>query len=187
VAVEEYRQVIDEVCAFLGGEREDLLDRLRRQMLEAAQQLNFERAAWLRDAIRSADEILIGQQLITGAVEANNLCIIYPSATEGCNEVFLVRHGRLIEQLCAPHELVAMQNALHELLQHAAQLGTAPSIVGNAEVDQINIISRWIHHHSNDRAFFPFPQSLADEVQRTQFVAQICASLFHAESPESTE
>jgi DNA polymerase-3 subunit epsilon len=66
-------------------------------------------------------------------------------------------------------------------------LGTAPCIVGNAEVDQINIISRWIHHHSNDRAFFPFPQSLADEVQRTQFVAQICASLFHAESPESTE
>jgi DNA polymerase-3 subunit epsilon len=184
VAVEEYRQVIDEVCAFLGGEREDLLDRLRRQMLEAAQQLNFERAAWLRDAIRSADEILIGQQLITGAVEANNLCIIYPSATEGCNEVFLVRHGRLIEQCCVLHELVAMQNALHELLQHAAQLGTAPSIVGNAEVDQINIISRWIHHHSDDRAFFPFPQSLADEVQRTRFVAQICASLFRAESTE---
>jgi DNA polymerase-3 subunit epsilon len=35
--------------------------------------------------------------------------------------------------------------------------------VGKAEVDQINIISRWIHHHSNDRAFFPLQQALTDE------------------------
>jgi len=42
-------------------------------------------------------------------------------------------------------------------------LGDAPSIVGKAEVDQINIISRWIHHHSADRAFFPFQQALMNE------------------------
>src|SRR5205823_2151098 len=93
----EYARVIEQVCAFLGGEREDLLDRMRRQMLEAAQQLNFERAAWLRDTIRSADEVLIGQRLITGAVEANNLFIVYPSAKEEHNELFLIRHGRLVE------------------------------------------------------------------------------------------
>src|SRR5436305_14751100 len=51
----EYGRDIEQVCAFLGGEREDLLDRMRRQMLEAAQQLNFESAAWLPDTIRSAD------------------------------------------------------------------------------------------------------------------------------------
>ena len=98
----EYAKVIEQICAFLGGEREDLLDRLRRQMLEASQQMNYERAAWLRDTIRSADEVLIGQRLITGAVEANNLFIVYPSAREDHNELFLVRHGRgysVFEQL----------------------------------------------------------------------------------------
>jgi DNA polymerase III subunit epsilon len=160
---EEYRKVIEEVCAFLGGEREDLLDRLRRQMLEASQQLNFERAAWLRDTIRSADEVLIGQRLITGAVEANNLIIIYPSAKEQHNELFLIRHGRLLEQRCIPHEPEAMKLSVHELLKRATSPGEPPSIVGKAEVDQINIISRWIHHHSNDRAFFPFQQALTDE------------------------
>ncbi len=94
--VEQYQAIIAQVCAFLGGEREDLMERLRRQMFEASQQLNFERAAWLRDIIRGADEVLIGQRLITGAVEANNLFIVYPSAQEGCNEIFLIRHGRLI-------------------------------------------------------------------------------------------
>ena len=160
---EAYRQVMDEVCAFLGGEREDLLDRLRRQMLEASQALNFERAAWLRDTIRSADEVLIGQQLITGAVESNNLFIVYPSAQEGHNELFLIRHGRLVHQLCVAHEPEVTKAAVRELLQAAAVLGEPPSIVGKAEVDQINIISRWIHRHSNDRAFFPFQHALADE------------------------
>ncbi|GCE17061.1 exonuclease domain-containing protein [Dictyobacter kobayashii] len=164
---EAYRQVVEQVCAFLGGEREDLLERLRRQMFEAAQQLNFERAAWLRDAVRSADEVLIGQRLITGAVEANNLFIVYPSAQEGCNEIFLIRHGRLIEQSCVPHEPNQMQTALNALLQRAIELGEPPSIVGKAEVDQINIISRWLHHHSNDRAFFPFQHVLtsSDEME----------------------
>jgi DNA polymerase-3 subunit epsilon len=159
----EYSKTIEEVCAFLGGEREDLLDRLRRQMLEASQQLNFERAAWLRDTIRSADEVLIGQRLITGAVEANNLIILYPSAREGHNELFLIRHGRLVEQRCIPHGPEAMKLSVREMLVLAASLGEPPKIVGKAEVDQINIISRWIHHHSNDRAFFPFQQALADE------------------------
>jgi DNA polymerase-3 subunit epsilon len=159
----EYSKTIEEVCAFLGGEREDLLDRLRRQMLEASQQLNFERAAWLRDTIRSADEVLIGQRLITGAVEANNLFIVYPSAQEGCNELFLIRHGRLVEQRRIPHEPEATKAVVRELLALAATLGELPSIVGKAEVDQINIISRWIHRHSDDRAFFPFQQALMDE------------------------
>ncbi len=168
---EAYQEVIAQICAFLGGEREDLLERLRRQMMEAAQQLNFERAAWLRDAIKCADEVLIGQRLITGAIEANNLFIVYPSAQEGSNEIFLIRHGRLVEQCCVPHEREAMVQAIFTLLPVAEQLGAPPSVVGKAEVDQINIISRWIHHHSSDRAFFPFQHALSDETEM-QMLAQ---------------
>ena len=167
VDADEYHKVIEQVCAFLGGEREDLLERLRRQMHEAAHNLNFERAAWFRDAIRSADEVLIGQRLITGAVEANNLFIVYPSATEGHNELFLIRHGRLVQQRAVLHEPQAMKQAVYEFLAVAAALGDAPSIVGKAEVDQINIISRWIHRHSDDRAFFSFQNALTD-AQATQ-------------------
>src|SRR2546430_8018172 len=169
----EYARVIEQVCAFLGGEREDLLNRLRRQMLEASQQMNYERPAWLRDTIRSADEVLIGQRLITGAVEANNLFIVYPSAKEDHNELFLIRHGRLVEQRCIPHELEPMQTAVHELLAIATTLGDPPSIVGKAEVDQINIISRWIHRHSDDRAFFPLQPALTDNDEARRLAQHI--------------
>src|SRR5206468_4298652 len=115
---------------------------------------------WFRDAMRSADEVLIGQRLITGAVEANNLFIIYPSSQEECDELFLIRHGRLVELRRVLHEQSAIQQALRELLEVASRLGKPPDMVGQAEVDQINIISRWIHRHSDDRAFFPFQHAL---------------------------
>jgi DNA polymerase III subunit epsilon len=168
-----YHKVIEEVCAFLGGEREDLVERLRRQMFEASQQLNFERAAWLRDALRSVDELLIGQRLITGAIEANNLFIVYPSARAGHNEIFFVRHGRLVGQECTPHEPQAMRSRVHALLEQAALLGEPPSIVGKAEVDQINIISRWLHRHSDDRAFFPFQHALANSDEAERLVQRV--------------
>ncbi len=168
-----YQKTIEEVCAFLGGEREDLMDRLRRQMLEASQMLNFERAAWLRDTIRSVDEILIGQRLITGAVEANNLLIVYPSARENSDELFLIRHGRLIDQRCVAHIAEEVGTAVEDLLQIASTLGEPPGIVGQAEVDQINIISRWIHHHSEDRAFFPLQCALSDKNEISPLIQRI--------------
>jgi DNA polymerase-3 subunit epsilon len=144
-------------------------------MHEASQQLNYERAAWFRDAMRSADEVLIGQRLITGAVEANNLLILYPSSEEEHDELFLIRHGRLAEQRRISHELGAMTQAVRDLLATAVSLGKPPDMVGQAEVDQINIISRWIHRHSDDRAFFPFQQALNDEQSIQLLVEQIWA------------
>jgi DNA polymerase-3 subunit epsilon len=173
VEVEAYQKMIADVCAFLGGEREDLLERLRRQMFEAAQNLQFERAAWLRDTIKSAEEVLTGQRLITGAVESNNLLIVYPSAEDGQNEIFLIRHGRLAAQKRTPHELAAMQPAIYELLTIARELGQPPATVGKAEVDQINIISRWIHRHSDDRAFFPLRLALSDEQEAILLVERV--------------
>ncbi len=172
-----YRAVIEEVCAFLGGERDDLLERLRQQMYEAARQMHYERAAWLRDIIRGSEEVLIGQRLISGAVEANNLFIIYPSACEGQNEIFLIRHGRLVELRRVPHEAAAMHTVLSALLEQAAALGKPPAVVGKAEVDQINIISRWIHRHSEDRAFFSFSHALQDRMAREALLAHIWATL----------
>jgi DNA polymerase III subunit epsilon len=71
------------------------------------------------------------------------------------------------------HEECAMRTVVYELVQYAETLGEAPGMVGKAEVDQINIISRWIHHHSADRAFFPLPQVQGDELAYEAFVQQI--------------
>jgi excinuclease UvrABC nuclease subunit len=184
----EYRQAIDDACAFLGGERNDLIDRLKREMFEAAARQDYERAARLRDALRDADQVLLGQRLITGAVEANNLLIVYPSAEEGFAELYLVRHGRLAGQQRAPHETASVAEAAQSLARVAALLGAPPLCVGREEVDQINIISRWIAHHSDDsdRCFFNLPQALDQTDELTAFAERV-AAIVCAPAPDIAE
>ncbi len=172
---EVYRTAVAEACAFLGGERADLIDKLKQDMYIAAARQDFERAARLRDALRDADQVLLGQRLVAGAVEANNLLIIYPSAEAGSVEVFLVRHGRLVAQRCAKAEAEALAAAVGALVAEAGTLGLPPSRVGREEVDQINIIARWIHRHSEDdeRAFFGLPRALDDTAEVEAFVARV--------------
>lgn len=49
ITPEDYRARVESACAFLDGDRRDMLDELRRQMEHEAQQLHFEKAAALRD------------------------------------------------------------------------------------------------------------------------------------------
>ncbi|HEX6542238.1 MAG TPA: exonuclease domain-containing protein [Ktedonobacterales bacterium] len=174
-ATEAYRAAVEEACAFLGGERADLIDRLKREMFEAAARQDFERAARLRDALKDADQVLLGQRLVTGAVEANNLLIIYPSAEPDHIEVFLIRHGRLLAQRRVAQECDLIRDELRALVADAATLGTPPSRVGRAEVDQINIIARWISHHSEDdaRAFFRLPHQLDNAQEAEAFIMEV--------------
>jgi DNA polymerase-3 subunit epsilon len=178
-----YAAAVEEACAFLGGERDDLIERLKRQMFEAAARQDFERAARLRDALRDADQVLLGQRLVTGAVEANNLLIVYPSAEPDHLEVFLVRHGRLAGQRRILQDDGLLATELRALVAEAAALGTPPARVGRAEVDQINIIARWIHHHSDDaeRAFFRLPAHPDDPAEVEAFVATVLAALREAQ------
>jgi DNA polymerase-3 subunit epsilon len=177
-ARERYRAAVSEACAFLGGERDDLIERLKREMFAAAGRQDFERAAHLRDALRDADQVLLGQRLVTGAVEANNLLIVYPSAEEGHVELFLIRHGRLVDLRRVAEGRTAIGEEVRSLVAQAAALGTPPARVGREEVDQINIIARWISHHSEDdeRAFFRLPCDLDDPDDRDEveaFIARV--------------
>ncbi|MEO7003682.1 MAG: GIY-YIG nuclease family protein, partial [Ktedonobacterales bacterium] len=174
-----YAQSLDEACAFLGGEQDDLLDRLKREMFAASARQDYEHAARLRDALRDADQVLLGQRLVTGAVEANNLLIVYPSIKADHQELYLIRHGRLISQERTPHTSEALAAAVHTLAVSAAALGTPPACVGREEVDQINIIARWIHHHSEDdeRAFFRLPRNLSDTAAIDAFANHVAATV----------
>jgi len=174
-----YDGMMEQIVAFLGGEREDLLDRLRQEMWAASARNDFERAASLRDALKNISQVLVGQRLMTGAVEANNLLIVYPSAEMGQGEVFLVRHGRLVEQRRLPLDGEGLLTGLRVLVELAASLPAPPKRVGKEEVDQISIIARWIHRHSDEheRAFFSLPADLQDAEQIGRFVGQIALAL----------
>ncbi|MBD5539126.1 MAG: excinuclease ABC subunit UvrC [Desulfovibrio sp.] len=77
VTPEEYRVAVERVCAILEGRAEPLLRALRKEMEEAAEALDFERAARLRDQIRAVERTVERQAAIMpagGDMDAIGLC-----------------------------------------------------------------------------------------------------------------
>lgn len=96
VDASSYQRLVDEATLFLQGRRRELLPRLRREMAEASKNLEFERAARLRDRVRALERLLEackaldpqrGDQDAIGLALAETTCAV---------QVFQVRGGVLI-------------------------------------------------------------------------------------------
>ncbi|MDF9408175.1 excinuclease ABC subunit UvrC [Pelotomaculum isophthalicicum JI] len=93
---ETYRAMINEVCLFLEGRQEDLVKHLTARMQEAAENLEFERAAELRDQLHSVREVIEKQKIISGGFEDQDVMAMARAFDEACIMVFFVRGGKLI-------------------------------------------------------------------------------------------
>ena len=95
ISKEEYGKVVKEVLELLSGKDKDIINRLKAQMEEEAENLNFEKAAAIRDKIQSVGKITEKQKIITGGFENEDYIEIYSDEKDSCIQVFFVRDGKI--------------------------------------------------------------------------------------------
>ncbi|TET58250.1 MAG: excinuclease ABC subunit UvrC [Dehalococcoidia bacterium] len=96
VEKQEYDDVIRRVMLFLQGRQELVLRELNTRMKEAARQLQFERAALLRDQIKAIEEVIEGQRIAVALKGDQDIIGLAQNETQACVEVFFVRNDKLI-------------------------------------------------------------------------------------------
>ncbi|MDB5059097.1 MAG: hypothetical protein JWO59_2569 [Chloroflexi bacterium] len=167
VTADTYGQVITEVLAFLGGDQHAMLERVEAEMLRCAERLDFERSARLRDALRQARQVMVSQQLLSGAVERNNLVIVCPGVDAGSAELFGIRHGRLFEQqtLADAADKAALP-IIEEFLLRLQGAAAMPPVVGQEEIDAIIIIGRWLARYGESHQVIRLPNQTTGETVR---------------------
>src|SRR5215831_1136847 len=92
---EGYRQIIDQMVGFLDGKSDAVLATMRHEMEDAADRLEFERAADLRDRIRAAEKVVTQQQVLYTSLADQDVVGLYRDGPVSCVHVLLVRGGRL--------------------------------------------------------------------------------------------
>jgi excinuclease UvrABC nuclease subunit len=122
---------------------------------QAAERLQFELAARLRDAIRDIRRLVGKQQALLSAVRNLNLVAVCPARRPQAVELFLFSAGRLLEQREVDRALLAQPRALRTLVTELLQRyeGSRESIGTRVEqevVDQINIVSEWLRRRSGE-------------------------------------
>lgn len=92
----DYQQMIKEVCRFLEGKQEDVLEDLRNQMQEAADNLQFEKAAALRDKIQAVEKVLENQKIMSTSLVDQDIVAFHQEEDQTAVQIFFIRSGKLI-------------------------------------------------------------------------------------------
>jgi excinuclease ABC subunit C len=92
----DYRQIVDQMVGFLDGKSDKVLSDMRTEMETAAENLEFERAADLRDRIRAAEKVVTQQQIVYSSIADEDIIGVHHEGPYSAVQVFLIRNGRLI-------------------------------------------------------------------------------------------
>jgi excinuclease ABC subunit C len=96
VTPEEYERLVDELLEFLDGDTDAIVAKLETQMTEAADALEFERAARLRDRLSSVQRAIEKQQMVVDKGEDLDVIGLAGDDLEAAVQVFYVRKGRVV-------------------------------------------------------------------------------------------
>ena len=92
----DYDLLVGDLSDFLEGQTDPLVKRLESTMLEAAEALEFERAARMRDRLASVRRAIDKQQLVAEKTDDLDAIGIVDDELEAAVQVFHVRHGRVV-------------------------------------------------------------------------------------------
>jgi excinuclease ABC subunit C len=95
VTAEEHRAIVDDFCDFMAGRTDTFVRRLERDMLQASEQLEFERAARLRDDIAALRRAMEKQTVVLGDGTDADVVAFAEDPLEAAVQVFHVRDGRV--------------------------------------------------------------------------------------------
>ncbi|MFA4134954.1 MULTISPECIES: excinuclease ABC subunit UvrC [unclassified Brevibacillus] len=98
VSAEENQRLVDEISQFLDGGHEEMKQTLTEKMLQAAENMEFERAKEYRDQIKSIEAVMEKQKItFTDTIDRD---IIGFAVEKGwmCIQVFYMRKGKMIER-----------------------------------------------------------------------------------------
>jgi excinuclease ABC subunit C len=142
-----YNRLISDLCAFLDGQTDPIVSRLQQEMSEAAEQLNFEKAAQIRDQLQSIERVVEKQKVITSDEGNSDVLAIARADNEACIQVFFIRNGRMMGR-----EYFVME--------------------GTEETPDDEVMSEFIKQFYTEAAVIPDRVLLPNEVEEAQIIRQ---------------
>ena len=96
VTKEEYRKQIDEIIDLLEGKIEKIVKDLEKEMNEASKNLDFEKAAYIRDKIQAITRVSEKQKVSNISENSIDVIGLAKSDLQVCIEIFFVRGSKMI-------------------------------------------------------------------------------------------
>lgn len=163
ITQDEYNEIIHGVVLFLEGKQEHLVVDLEKKMSEAAQKLEFEKAAQLRDQIKKLKGVMARQKIVLQEDIDQDVVAMARGLTETCVQLFFIRGGKVMGRdtvFLKGTEESSREEILESFLkQYYNQQEFIPKeILLEKEVPDQEILEEWLSQKRGNRVYIKTPQ-----------------------------
>ncbi len=170
ITQEEYQEAFQEALDFIRGGSSTSIKVLTQRMEEAAERMEFELAARLRDRINAINKMRERQKVVASRVEEQDVFALAQGETHTAFEVFRFTGNKLSDRESFLTEgLEPDPEARSEFLRqyYAIRDRIPPLVVLDGEVDDEELLARWLSERRGKSVKLLVPQR-GDQAQLVQ-------------------
>ena len=163
VGREEYRDIIRQICLFLSHRLGELTSMLEKEMEQASRNLDFEKAARIRDQIEAFKAMAEKQIVVTTSRTDQDVLAFARSGNSACMQVFFIRDGKLLERehyFLEDMEGVSDLRLMTEFVKrfYSATAFIPKEILLGCDIDEKDIIRQWLRDKKGGAVDLKVPQ-----------------------------
>ncbi|WP_138497724.1 excinuclease ABC subunit UvrC [Nostoc sp. PA-18-2419] len=180
VSAEEYRKIVQKIAMVFQGRTQELIDILTQQMNAAAEDLNFESAARIRDQISGLKSLTADQKVsLPDDTVSRDAIALAADAQHACIQLFQIRAGQLVGRLAFVADTHAepgaiLQRALEEHYQTADSVEIPTEILVQHELPDTEILADVLSGRKGKKVTIlaPLRQTKAELIEMVERNAQ---------------
>jgi len=149
VTQEEYRAMIQGLSRFLEGRSEEVIADMEARMKVAADEMDFEQAAALRDQLQAVRRVVERQKIVSSVGADQDVIAFAREGGDACVQVFFIRGGKLLgreyfvlEGAQDEDEQEVMAAFLKQFYEEAAYV--PPEVLLPERIEEALIIEQWL-------------------------------------------
>lgn len=175
VSKEEYREILNKVADVLKGDYRNINKDLNNKMNEAAENLEFEKAAILRDKISALKTLSIEQKISSTKYGNYDVLGLYTDLLDSCIEIFYVRDGKVVmsEHFTLKNNLDSPNQLLESFVKqfYFTQSVIPKEIIIPFKLEDEEDITSWLSEKAGHKVKFIVPQK-GDKLNLLKMVAK---------------
>ena len=157
----EYRELIDEAVDFVQGGSAASVKKLEQKMLEASENLQFERAARLRDRLQAIKRMADRQKVVANSIPEQDVIALAQGPSAACFQVFRYQDARLCDRESFPMGPVGEpESARSEFIEryYSIRDRIPPRVMLDAPAENMALLEQWLSAKAGRAVHLVVPQ-----------------------------